>query len=251
MKRLEGRVAIVTGGANGIGRGISMRFSQEGAIVALIDREAEALSTADAEIAALGGQVLTEQADCTDAKAAADFVARVERDYGRIDILVNNVGQGARERKTSFLESDESVWRFVVELNLFTTMRFSRLAVPAMVRNAWGRIINISSESAVIAPVGSHDYAAAKAAVIGFTRAVAREFAPHSITVNALCPGPIKTRALDRPEDAAVAQAIATIPVGFIGDVSDVAAVATLLASEEGRFITGQSILVNGGRWWL
>ncbi len=120
-----------------------------------------------------------------------------------------------------------------------------------MVAQGSGRIINMSSESALIAPVGSHDYAAAKAGILGLTRAIARELAPHGVTVNALCPGPVKTRALDRPDDAVLAQAIASLPVGFIGDVADIAAMAALLASEEGRFITGQSILVNGGRWWL
>jgi acetoacetyl-CoA reductase/3-oxoacyl-[acyl-carrier protein] reductase len=130
-------------------------------------------------------------------------------------------------------------------------MRFSRLVAPHMVAQGTGRIINMSSESALIAPSGSHDYATAKAAILGFTRAIARELAPRGVTVNALCPGPIRTRALDRPADAALAEAIASIPVGFLGDVSDVAAMAALLASDEGRFITGQSILVNGGRWWL
>ena len=251
MRRLEGRVAIVTGGANGIGRGCALRFAEEGAFLAIIDRESEALESARAEIVAAGGQVLTEAADCTDADAAKAFIAKVRGEYGKIDILLNNVGQSAREMKSSFLESEESVWRFVVELNLFTTMRFSRLVAPHMVARGTGRIINMSSESALIAPAGSHDYATAKAAIIGFTRAIARELAPRGVTVNALCPGPIKTRALDRPDDAALAEAIASIPVGFLGDVGDVAAMAALLASDEGRFITGQSILVNGGRWWL
>ena len=251
MKRLEGRVAIVTGGANGIGRGCAVRFAEEGAFIAIIDREAEALEATRTEIAGAGGKVLTQASDCTDAGVATDFIAKVLRDFGKIDILLNNVGQSARELKSSFLDSEESTWRFVVELNLFTTMRFSHLVAPHMVARGTGRIINMSSESALIAPAGSHDYATAKAAILGFTRAVARELAPRGITVNALCPGPVKTRALDRPDDAALAEAIASIPVGFLGDVSDVAAMAALLASDEGRFITGQSILVNGGRWWL
>jgi acetoacetyl-CoA reductase/3-oxoacyl-[acyl-carrier protein] reductase len=179
------------------------------------------------------------------------FVARVERDLGPVDVLLNNVGQGARERKATFLESSEEVWRFVVEINLFTTMRFSRLVAPGMVARKSGRIINMASESALIGPVGSHDYSAAKMGIIGFTRAVARELAPHGVTVNAICPGPIRTRALERSAGEEAKKAVASIPVGFLGEAEDIAAMAALLASDEGRYITGQSIVVNGGRWWV
>jgi acetoacetyl-CoA reductase/3-oxoacyl-[acyl-carrier protein] reductase len=189
--------------------------------------------------------------DCTDLATVQDFVADAESEFGRIDVLINNVGQGARERKTTFLESSEAVWRFVVEINLFTTMRFTRLVAPGMVARGYGRIVNMASESAMIGPIGSHDYSAAKSGVIGFTRAVAREFAPHGVTVNALCPGPVMTRALERSAGDAASQAMAAIPVGFVGEPEDIAGMAALLSSDEGRFITGQTIIVNGGRWWL
>jgi len=251
MRRLEGRVAIVTGGANGIGKGCALRFATEGAALALVDMEPEALEATRREIEACGAPVYVQHADCTDPDQVADFIAKAEQTLGPVDLLVNNVGQGARERKTSFLDSVEEVWRFVVEINLFTTMRFSRLIAPRMVERGYGRIINISSESAVIGMVGGHDYGAAKAGILGFTKAVARELAPHGVTVNAICPGPVKTRALDRSAGEEAKKAMAEIPVGFVGDVADVAAMAALLASDEGRFITGQTILVNGGRWWL
>jgi NAD(P)-dependent dehydrogenase (short-subunit alcohol dehydrogenase family) len=251
MRRLEGRVAMVTGGANGIGRGCALRMASEGAALAVIDREGDTLEELTREVEAAGGTILTRAADCTDVEAARGFVADAERHFGKIDILINNVGQGARERKSTFLDSDEDVWRFVIELNLFTTMRFSRLVAPGMVERGHGRIINMASEAFLTGPVGSHDYAAAKGGIVGFTRSVARELAPRGVTVNALLPGPIMTRALATSTDPVVHETMASVPVGFVGEPEDIAAMATLLASDEGRFITGQSVVVNGGRWWV
>jgi acetoacetyl-CoA reductase/3-oxoacyl-[acyl-carrier protein] reductase len=251
MKRLEGKLAVITGGANGIGKGCALRFAAEGASIALIDREADALTATRAELESLGVRVLTVEADCTDISQITDFVNRTIAMFGPIDILVNNVGQGARERKATFLESNEDVWRFVIEINLFTTMRFTKLIAPAMVARGHGRIINMASESALIGPVGSHDYAAAKAGIIGFTRSISREFAPHGVTVNAVCPGPIMTRALALSAGDEAKKAMASIPVGFVGEPEDVAATVTMLASAEGRFITGQTLLINGGRWFV
>ena len=251
MKRLDGQVALITGAANGIGRGCALRLANEGAALALVDREDEALAELAAELRANGRQVFIAALDCTDPEDASGFVADTEKHFGKIDILINNVGQSAREEKSTFLESTEAVWRFVLEVNLLTTMRFSRLAAPGMVQRGHGRIINMASESAVIAPVGSHDYAAAKAGIMGFTRAIARELAPSGVTVNCILPGPIHTRALATSTDPVSLAAMANIPVGFVGEPEDVAGVAAMLASVEGRYITGQSIIVNGGRWWL
>lgn len=250
-QRLRNRVAVVTGGANGIGLGCALRLAEEGAAVAVIDLEQDALDAARDSFMGFDRAPLLVAADCTKRQDVEAFLSRVERDLGPIDVLVNNVGQGARERKAAFLESEEDVWRFVVEINLFTTMRFSRLVAPGMAERGWGRIINMASESAVIGPVGSHDYSAAKMAIIGFTRAIARELAPRGVTANALCPGPVRTRALERSAGDEAKKAVASIPVGFLGEPEDIAAMTALLASDEGRYITGQSILVNGGRWWL
>jgi NAD(P)-dependent dehydrogenase (short-subunit alcohol dehydrogenase family) len=251
MQRFHGQVAVITGGANGIGRSCAQRLADEGAIVAIIDLEADALAETKQAIEQSGGRAMVRSADCTDRDAVKDFVASVEAEFGKIDILVNNVGQGARERKTTFLESEEDVWRFVLEINLLTTMRFSRLIAPGMVQRGYGRIINMSSESAVIGPIGSHDYSAAKAGILGFTRAIAREFAPHGVTVNAVCPGPVMTRALERSAGDEARKAMASIPVGFVGTPEDIGGMVAYLASAEGRFMTGQTLIVNGGRWWL
>lgn len=250
VKRLEGEIALITGGANGIGRATAARLAQEGATVCIVDREADALGKAEAELAALGGRVLAISADCLEASAVEAATAAAIAELGRIDILVNNLGQSARERATLFLESSEEVWRFVFEINLFTTMRFTRLLAPAMCERRHGRIINLTSDAALIAPRKSADYAAAKAAVIGLTRATAREFGPYRVTVNAVGPGPTRTRALERANQEAVQAMIQNLAVDFIGDPEDIAATIAHLASKDGRYVTGQTLLVNGGGWW-
>lgn len=252
MRRLEGRTALITGGANGIGKGCALRFAQEGAAIAIVDFEPGPLGETIAEIEALGVRAHGIAADCTAAGAPTDVLAEVDDRLGPVDILINNVGQGARERKATFLESKEQVWRFVIELNLMTTMRFAQPVARAMVaRGVGGRIINMASESAVIAPVMSHDYAAAKAGIIGFTRTIARELAPHAITANAILPGPIRTRGLERSAGGEAKKAVESILLPFLGEPEDIGAVAAMLASEDGRYITGQSIMANGGRWFL
>lgn len=255
LKRLEGRSAIVTGGANGIGRGCALRLAAEGANVAIIDLDGEAVGAVGAEIRQLGVSAFAIAGDCCDSQIAAEFVGQAENANGPADILINNVGQSAREKQGPFLTSEESTWRFVMEINLFTTMRFSRLVAPGMSARKHGRIINMSSESAFVGGAGSHDYAAAKMAIIGFTRSLARQLAEYGITVNAICPGVTRTRAIENAVASGhrdvVDRARAEVLLGRIGEPEDIAAMAALLASEEGRFITGQSILVNGGRWMI
>ncbi|HEY0106190.1 MAG TPA: SDR family NAD(P)-dependent oxidoreductase [Rhizomicrobium sp.] len=254
-KRLQGRNALITGGGHGIGRGCALRLAEEGANVAVIDLDGAAAEETGAAAGRHENKVYAAAGDCCDADAARDFVAEAERRIGPIDILINNVGQSAREKQGPFLTSEEATWRFVMEVNLFTTMRFSRLVAPGMSARKYGRIINMSSESAFVGGAGSHDYAAAKMAIIGFTRALARQLAEHAITVNAICPGVTRTRAIEKAEASGhrevVDKAKAEVLLGRIGEPQDVAAMAALLASEEGRFITGQSILVNGGRWMV
>ena len=254
-KRFEGRTAIVTGGAQGIGRGCALRLASEGAKVAVIDLDQTAVTEAHGALEGLGAQVYVRVGDCCDRDVARAFVSEAEAALGPTDILINNVGQSAREKQGPFLTSEESTWRFVLEVNLFTTMRFSRLVAPGMSARKYGRIINMSSESAFVGGAGSHDYAAAKMAIIGFTRALARQLAEDNITVNAICPGVTRTRAIENALAAGhrdvVAQATAEVLLDRIGEPEDIAAMTALLASEEGRFITGQSILVNGGRWMI
>jgi len=249
--RLSGRIAVVTGAANGIGRASALRLAREGADLAVVDREGEALHLVGRAIEGLGRQALAITADWTDAVAVGEAFAAIRRRFGRIDILFNNVGQSARERATEFHLSEEETWRFVIEVSLLTTMRASRLAVEEMRARKSGRIVNMSTESAFYGDVGFVDYAAAKMGVVGFTRSLARELAPYQINVNAVCPGAIRTRAHDRLPKEVIDRVRTSVPMGYVAEPEDVAGVVAFLASDDARYITGQSILIDGGRWMI
>ena len=246
--RFTGKTVAITGAAHGIGAATARRFLAEGAKVAVIDREADGFAESFAGQPA--DRLLTMAGDCTDAAVLADFHARTVAAFGPVDILFNNVGQSGRERAAQFHESQEEVWRFVLEVSLFTAMRMSRLVVPAM-RERGGRIVNMSSDAALVGDAGLTDYAAAKMGIIGFTRSLARELAPHRVTVNAVAPGAIRTRAHDRLTPAVIEKIKATTPAGFIAEPEDVAGCVAFLASEDARYVTGQTLLIDGGRWMI
>jgi NAD(P)-dependent dehydrogenase (short-subunit alcohol dehydrogenase family) len=249
--RLSGRIAVVTGAANGIGRASALRLAREGAHLAVVDREGEALHAGGRAIEGLGREALAITADWTDAVAVREAFAAIRHRFGRIDILFNNVGQSARERASEFHMSEEETWRFVIEVSLLTTMRASRLAVEEMRARKSGRIVNMSTESAFYGDVGFVDYAAAKMGVVGFTRSLARELAPYQINVNAVCPGAIRTRAHDRLPKEVIDRVRTSVPMGYVAEPEDVAGVVAFLASDDARYITGQSILIDGGRWMI
>ena len=246
--RFSGRVVAITGAAQGIGAATARRFLAEGAHLAVIDREAEGF--AENLCAQPADRLLMMAGDCTDGAVLADFHARTTERFGPVDILFNNVGQSGRERAAEFYQSDEDVWRFVFEVSLFTAMRMSRLVVPEM-RARGGRIINMSSDAAFVGDAGLTDYAAAKMGIVGFTRSLARELAPHRVTVNAVAPGAIRTRAHDRLTPAVIDRIKATTPAGFIAEPEDVAGCVAFLASDDARYITGQTLLIDGGRWMI
>lgn len=242
MQRFTGKIAIVTGGAGGIGLATATRLAAEGASVAVFD-----LNRAEAPAEAQAGW-LSLAFDGTDKGALAEAVAQVEDDVGPVDILFNNLGQSGRERAGLFCESDEEVWRFVTEINLMSTMRACRLIAPGMKVRGRGRIINMSSDAALSGDLQLSDYAAAKMGIVGFTRALAQELAPHRITVNAVCPGAIATEAHKRIPRATLDALVAATPVGFIATAAEVGGLVAYLASDEARFVTGQTIAINGGR---
>lgn len=249
-RRFDQRTVVVTGGGQGIGAATALRFLAEGARVAVLDLDCEPLRRQWAPLAD-APPCLAVDGDCTDAPTVAAFFDRVEAELGAIDVLFNNVGQSARERSSAFAESEEPVWRFVLEVSLLTAMRAARRVAPGMRSRGRGRIVNMSSDAALAGDAGLADYAAAKMGVIGFTRALARELAPHGVTVNAVCPGAIHTRAHERLAPEILERIRAGTPAGFIGAPEDVAASVAFLASDEARFITGQTLLIDGGRWML
>ena len=251
MRRLEGKLAVVTGAANGIGRASALRFADEGANLAIIDLDAAGIETVAEEARAKGATVLALSGDCTDEATVREHFATIYGRCGFVDILMNNVGQSARERASEFYKSDPEVWRFVIEVTLMATLIASRQVVPHMREAGRGKIVNVASNAGMAGEIGISDYAAAKMGVIGFTRSLARELAPFKVNVNALCPGVTKTRVIDRISEEILAKIRASIPLGYFAEPEDIAAAAAFLASDDARYMTGQSVVVDGGRWMI
>jgi len=245
---LSGRLAVVTGAANGIGRSSAIHLARNGADVVIIDIQEQALAEVAEEIARLGRKAHAIPLDCTDNAAIVSTFDRIEKDIAPVEILLNNVGQSARERASEFYCSEFETWDFILKLNLYTAMTCSRQVVPRMRERGHGKIISIASEAAYMGSQGVADYAAAKAGIIGLTRSLARELAPFHVNVNAICPGPIRTAAADRLP--IWEQYLKETPMGFAGEPQDIANVVVFFASDQSRYITGQSLIVNGGRWW-
>ena len=242
---------MVTGAAHGIGRSCACRLAGEGAALVLIDRDEGGLRALAAELGRSGPEVLPIGGDCRDDRILERAFDSAESRLGAVDVLVNNVGQSARAAAGAFVESRPETWRFVLEVSLMTAMRFARRAAPGMRERGFGRILNMSSDAALVGDAGLADYAAAKSGLLGLTRSLARELAPHGVTVNAICPGAIRTRALEEMNPEVVERVVRGIPLGRTGEPEDVARLVAFLAGEGGRYVTGQTIAVDGGRWML
>lgn len=251
MERLDGRTALISAAANGIGRAAALRLAALGADIAAIDLDGAGLASLAQEVSDLGCKAVIVTGDCCDDAALADSVTKAGETFGKIDILVNNVGRSAREKAGPFLESNEACWRQVIDISLFAAMRATRLVAPGMKARGGGRIINVSSDAALVGDVGLADYCAAKAGLIGFTRSLARELAPYQVTVNALCFGAIRTKAHDTLNPEILETLKRQIPMGYVAEPEDAAHPIGFLAGDGARYITGQSIAVNGGRWFL
>jgi NAD(P)-dependent dehydrogenase (short-subunit alcohol dehydrogenase family) len=245
MSEFQDKKVMVTGAANGIGRAIALRFAGLGAHIIAIDQDGAELA---ALVKELGKQVSGAQMDCTDRVAVQNGIAAIEREHPCIDVLVNNVGQSPRERAAFFHESNPDVWDFVLGVCLLAMMNVSRQVVGGMRTRKAGKIVNISSQAAFSSEKMLSDYCAAKAGVLGFTRALATELAPYGINVNAVCPGVTRTRAVAANPQSVIRHALDATPSGIMTEPEDIANAVLFLSSEQSRCIVGQSIIVDGGR---
>jgi len=243
------KVAIVTGGGRGIGRGCALDLARHGFDIVIVDLIKGDLVSTAAEIRELGQEALTFIADVSDHARAAEIVTEVDRHWGRIDVLFNNAG---RSMSKGIEEISEQEFDDTIAINLKGAFNYIQPTVPVMRRNGGGRIINMSSMNAhtggVTSAVSKFSYTAAKAGIIGMTKALAKELAPE-IVVNAVCPGVIKTERSNAMIDAREASLSAGISLGRVGTPQDVASVVTFLATAEPNFITGQDIQIDGMQW--
>ena len=245
MTDLSDRVALVTGGSRGIGRAIAVRLAAAGAAVAACAREDHAQGVVD-EIEAAGGRATVLSADVTNADSLKAAVRAALDRFGRIDILVNNAGI-ARDQLLMRMKADE--WDAVIATNLTAAFTCTQAVLRPMLRQRWGRVINVGSVVGQSGNPGQANYAASKAGLIGFSKALAQEVAARGITVNVVAPGFIETNMTAALGESAREALAARIPAGRLGRPEDVAGAVCYLAADEASYITGQVIGVNGGMY--
>jgi 3-oxoacyl-[acyl-carrier protein] reductase len=244
MSQLTNQIAVVTGAGRGIGRAIALKFASEGADVVCVSRTAENSERIANEIRALGRKAWASAVDVSEASAVNDACERILRDTQRVDILVNNAGV---TRDGLLLRMSEADWDTVLNTNLKGAFLFTRAFSRALIKQRAGRIINIASVIGLVGNAGQCNYAASKAALIGFTKSVARELASRGITANAVAPGFIETDMTAKLNEKLRGEVLKTIPLGTFGQAEDVANAVLFLASSAARYMTGQVLTIDGG----
>ncbi len=240
---LSNKVAIITGSGQGIGRAIALKLAEVGATIVVNDLSQSAQNVAD-EIKAIGRPSLAIFGDVSSTADVTRLVEQTTAAYGKVDILVNNAGI---TRDQLLLRMSDEDWDKVLNTDLRSVFLCTRAVLRYMVRQRWGRIVNISSIVGIIGNAGQANYASAKAGIIGFTRSIAKEVASRGITVNAVAPGFIETAMTQKLSEKQKEELASRIPLGYLGTPRDVAEAVAFLASEEARYITGQVLSVDGG----
>ena len=242
---MDGRVAIVTGGASGIGRAIVEELAHLGANVVIGDMLLDLAEKSAEEISQLTNKrVIAVKVNVTEGKSSNELIDQTLKEFGRVDILVNNAGI---TRDTLILRMEETDWDAVLDVNLKGAFNCSKAAVRPMMKQRYGRIVNISSVSGQAGQAGQTNYSASKAGLIGFTKALAREVASRQITVNAVAPGFIPTSLTNDLSEELKKSILGATPIGRMGKPEEIASAVAFLASEEAAYITGQVLAVDGG----
>jgi 2-hydroxycyclohexanecarboxyl-CoA dehydrogenase len=241
MGRLDDKIAIVTGGGQGIGQAIARKLAAEGATVVVTDvDEANATATANA----LPGAVAI-RADVTDRLGVQAMAERVAGQFGRIDVLVNNAGW---DKASPFVDSDPADWDRAIAINLYGVLHTCKAVLPVMAAHGSGAVVNLGSDAGRVGSSGEAVYSAAKGGIIAFTKSLAREMARHQVRVNCVCPGPTDTALFASFAGPNLREALTkAIPFRRLGQPADVANVVAFLASDEASFVTGQTVSVSGG----
>ncbi len=242
--QLRGHVAFVTGAGRGIGKAIALRFAREGADIALVDLNGEWAQGTGEEIAGLGRRAFVRTADVSDCDQVQAVIREAAATLGKLDILVNNAGIG---RAQPFLEITKENWERHLQIHLSGTFYCAQAAAREMARQRYGRVINIASVAGLMGPIDLAPYGAAKAGIIGLTRAAALDLADDGITVNAIAPGPIDTELLRTWPADALRERAQHLPIARLGQVEEIAHAALFLASPDSSFISGAVLVVDGG----
>ena len=244
MSLLADKVAVVTGAGRGIGRAVALAYARMGADVACVSRTEENSAKAAVEVEALGRRAWAVAVDVSDTAAVDAAAGKILDDAGRVDILVNNAGV---TRDNLLMRMSEEEWDTVLDINLKGAFNFTKAFSRTFIKQRSGRIINIASVIGLIGNAGQSNYAASKAALIGFTKSIAKELAPRGITVNAIAPGFIETDMTAALDDKVREGILGNVPLGRFGSPDDIAHAAVFLAMEPSGYITGQVLTVDGG----
>jgi 3-oxoacyl-[acyl-carrier protein] reductase len=241
---LKSKVAMVTGGARGIGREIALAFAREGADIAICDVNGDVLAATQKELEALGRSVITGIVDVSKSEQVESFVQKTLDKFGKIDILVNNAGI---TRDGLLVRMSESDWDMVLDVNLKGAFNCTKTVSKTMMKQRDGRIVNIASIIGIMGNAGQANYAASKGGLIAFTKTVAKELASRNVRANAVAPGFIQTDMTAKLSDEVKGEMLKQIPLGKLGTARDVADLALFLASDDSAYITGQVVQVDGG----